>query len=299
MISTVSEVEYRSSLGTTFRIGGDSPTDYLLHPVFLHFAMMCIAMLAVLDRDGATGPGTGWQMPLIWLIVAVACFLGAIVLSALLSALPRRMIGRRRFTPLILLPLVALAELLRAGMMFLLQAEAWPQMPDLLADFARSMIVVLILDVMHALYVVPLHPLARTEPDQTPEEAPEEPAPPENVTPDAPQSAAPEITIADRRYLITDIQWIRTEDHYLNVVSTKGRSLLRAKLSDLQALQDGKIGMQVNRSQWVAFAAVAEVVEEPGGQINLRLVTGDDATVARSRRLMFRQMMQAWKQQEA
>lgn len=162
---------------------------------------------------------------------------------------------------------------------------------------------VLILDVMHALYVVPLHPLARagsgtgTRLVADPQPALEAPAP-DMAEPAPGGPIVPEISIADRRYAVEEILWIRTEDHYLNVVTARGRSLLRAKLSDLQALQDGKIGMQVNRSQWVAFAAISEVVEEAGGQITLHLVTGDDASVARSRRIMFRQMLQAWRNRQ-
>lgn len=299
MLSTVSEIEYRSTLGTAFQVGGDSAAEYLLHPVFLQFAVLSLSILAVMDHGGAMAQPIGWQALLIWLAMAVTGLVGGIGLMALLAALPRGMVGRRRFTPLILLPLVALAELVRAALTLALQAGDWPQMPELMADFARSAIIVLILDVMHALYVVPLHPLANagTAERPTPAEASaEDAAPPEQPPTEAPRHPAPEIVIAERRFGIDEILWIRTEDHYLNVVTARGRSLLRAKLSDLQALQDGTIGMQVNRSQWVAFAAIAEVLEETGGQVTLRLSTGDDASVARSRRIMFRQMRQAWRQ---
>lgn len=301
VFSSASEVEYRSTLGTAFQVGGDSAADYLLHPVFLHFALLCLAILAVLDHGAVSGPAMGWQVPLIWLAVALAGLVGAVLLMALLAALPRRIVGRRRFTPLILLPIVALAEVVRASIMVVLQVSGWPPLPELLVDFARNATVVLILDAMHALYVVPLHPLARRNAElarQTPDMPEDGSASPVEEAAAAPRDVIPEITIADRRYSVDEILWIRTEDHYLNVVSASGRSLLRAKLSDLQVLQDGKIGMQVNRSQWVAFAAITEIVEETGGQITLRLVTGDDASVARSRRIMFRQMMQTWRQRQ-
>lgn len=302
LFSPVSEVEYRSTLGTAFWVGGDSAADYLLHPVFLHFSLLCLAVLAVLDYGAVSGPAIGWQVPLIWLAVALAGLVGAVLLTALLASLPRRVIGRRRFTPLILLPIVALAEVVRASVMVALQVSGWPPLPELLADFTRNVIIVLILDAMHALYVVPLHPLARTnaEPDRQTQVIPEDEDETlhEEAVP-APRAATPEITIADRRYVVSELLWIRTEDHYLNVVSAGGRSLLRAKLSDLHMLQDGKIGMQVNRSQWVAFAAIETVQDDTGGQVTLRLITGDDVTVARSRRIMFRQMMQAWRQQRS
>lgn len=303
--STVSEFEYRSTLGTAFWVGGDSAADYLLHPVFLQFALLCLAVLALLDQGGGLGLLVGWQVPLIWLTVAVAVFVAGLFMMSVLAMLPRRIVGRRRFTPLILLPLVALGETVRAGMLMALGAGDWPALPDLMADFARGAVVVLILDVMHTLYVVPLHPLARRAPPPprpakaVPVEtnAADGAAPMEPVEPT--QIAIPEIRIAERSFAVEDILWIRTEDHYLNVVTPKGRSLLRAKLSDLQALQDGTIGLQVNRSQWVAFSAIAEVREEAGGQLVLRLVTGDDASVARSRRIMFKQMHQAWRQRRA
>lgn len=299
--STVSGFEYRSTLGTTFWVGGDSAADYLLHPVFLQFALLCLAVLALLDQGGGVDLLVGWQVPLVWLAVAVAGLLGGLSMMALLSALPRWIVGRRRFTPLILLPLVALGEAVRAGLVVMLGAGDWPTTPEVMADFARSAVVILILDVVHVLYVVPLHPLARTVPDALPEpvaeraaeavEGPEETAPP--------RAASREIRIAERSFALDEILWIRTEDHYLNVVTAKGRSLLRAKLSELKDLQDGKVGVQVNRSHWVSFGAIAEVRNDAGGQIILRLVTGDDATVARSRRIMFRQMHHAWQQRRS
>lgn len=297
----MSDVEYRSTLGRDFRVGGDSAAEYLLHPVFLQFALLCVALLALLDQSGGTGPSLGWQVLLIWLATAGTALMSGILLMAVLSALPRRVVGRRRYTPLVLVPVVAVAELVKVALSVALLAGDWPPPPALVADFAQSLTVALILDVMHALYVVPLHPLARTGANITPapqsEPVPSLPADTEPETAVA-RPIVPEITIADRRYALDEILWIRTEDHYLNVVSAKGRSLLRAKLSDLHILQDGTIGMQVNRSQWVAFAAITEIVEEAGGQITLRLVTGDDAGVARSRRIMFRQMMQVWRQRQ-
>lgn len=294
--STVSGFEYRSTLGTAFWVGGDSAAEYLLHPVFLQFALLSLAVLALLDPGLGAGDLIGWQVPLIWLSVAVAGLIGAVALMAALAGLPKRMLGSRRFTPLLLLPLVALGEVVRAGMIVLLGADDWPGMPALLAGFGRMALVVLILDVMHALYVVPLHPLARKEPVRVPEvpDAVEEAAEPETAV-DVAGVTTEEVRIADRTFALDEILWIRTEDHYLNVVTAKGRSLLRAKLSELQALQDGTAGLQVNRSHWVAFAAIREVQDAAGGQILLRLVTGDDTTVARSRRIMFRQMLQAWR----
>lgn len=297
--STLPEVEYRSTLGNAYRVGGDSAAEYLLHPVFLQFAVLCLALLVLLDQSSDMAPSLVWQVPLIWLATASTALLAGIVLVRLLSSLPRRMGRRRRYTPLILLPVVAVAELVRVVLSVGLQAGDWPPLPEVMAGFARIAVIALILDVMHALYVVPLHPLARVvgNSDSGPLPTPDMPLP-DTAQLATDSRAIPDLTIGDRRYAQDDILWIRTEDHYLHVVSVGGSSRLRAKLSDLQALQDGRIGMQVNRSQWVAFAAITEIREEANGQITLRLVTGDDATLARSRRIMFRQMMQAWRQRQ-
>jgi DNA-binding LytR/AlgR family response regulator len=75
--------------------------------------------------------------------------------------------------------------------------------------------------------------------------------------------------------------------------------MLRAKLSDLDVLHDGRHGIQINRSQWVSFAAIASVVDEENGQVTLNLVNGDSATVSRTRRLVFMQLYNSHRARQA
>jgi len=174
------------------------------------------------------------------------------------------------------------------------------------------MMVIMLIDVMHVLYVVPNHPLASllpfgqsapvpVSPSGMREASSDQPHAPVYETPSEPvaelaQERAESVTegevvrIADRSFAIGDIQSIRTEDHYLNVVTRMSRSMLRAKLSDLDLLHDGRHGVQINRSQWVSFAAIESVTDEENGQVTLHLVNGDSATVSRTRRLVFMQL---------
>lgn len=70
------------------------------------------------------------------------------------------------------------------------------------------------------------------------------------------------------------------QDHYLEVVTTRGRDLILLRFSDALDELDGYDGMQVHRSHWVARSAVTEA--RRNGQ-RLLLVTSDGAEVPVSR----------------
>ena len=74
--------------------------------------------------------------------------------------------------------------------------------------------------------------------------------------------------------------------------------MLRAKLSDVASLHEGRHGVQINRSQWVSFAAITAATEEDNGQVTLQLVGGDGATVSRTRRLIFLQLYNAYRSRQ-
>lgn len=310
---TVSQAEVISTFGTSFWVRSDSAVDYVLHPVFLRFVMLSIGVYALMDQSNEAQILVGWQHPVMWLATALTVISGLIVLGGWALQLHRRGILRRVYTPFLMLPIIILAEVTEQSVLQLLQAGDWKTLPQTLTDLTRDMMVIMLFDVMHALYVVPNHPRASldatgqadAEPVGQVHKQAAQPVPPttagaqeapvlEKVTDASDRtegSAEGEtIRIADRSFPIGDIQSIRTEDHYLNVVTRASRSMLRAKLSDLGALHDGRHGVQINRSQWVSFAAIASVIDEDNGQVTLHLANGDSATVSRTRRLVFMQL---------
>ncbi|NBE09087.1 LytTR family DNA-binding domain-containing protein [Paragemmobacter ruber] len=299
-----------------------------MHPVFLRFAILCVGIHALLDESHATDRLIGWQLPVLWLSMALAVILGYVLIGGWMLHLFRKRHVRRLYTPFILLPIVMIAEMTRQGVVVLLQAGDWLPVPIFLMSVTQDFLVLLLMDMMHVQFVVPQHPLAQVEQQaETPAPAgsrqqspPVEAARPQEMRQAVPSSGEPDrlpgdatseppvapdafadrtiVRIADRVFTISEIQSVRTEDHYLNVVTRTARSMVRAKLSDVAALHDGRYGVQVNRSQWVAFSAIASVRDEENGQITLELVNGDSATVSRTRRLMFMQLFNTQRARE-
>lgn len=323
---TVSHAQVISTFGSSFWIPTDSAADYILHPVFLRFSMLCIGIYALLDQGDDAQRLMGWQLPVMWLAMAMSVITGYVVLGGWTLHLHRRGWLRRIYTPFLLFPIVLIAEATEQSVVFLLQAGDFKPIPQMLMDLTRDMMVIMLMDIMHVQFVVTNHPLGSRRPpgqsqtahledweeiDITPSVrrvmaepvaaptasagvtlAPRDAAVPLAATEEPEATVAPStvVRIADRSFSLADIQSVRTEDHYLNVVTRTARSMLRAKLSDIAALHDGRFGVQINRSQWVAFSAIAGIKDEDNGQVTLNLVNGDSATVSRTRRLMFMQL---------
>jgi len=297
-----------SAFGTSFWIAVDSAEDYLLDPAFLRFALICLSIRALLEQGDDVRLLQGWQVPVLWMMIGLASVLLLVVMIALLRLLSRAGAGRRPYTPIIFVPLVVVGEYVTQGVIGVFQEGYSKPFEMVLMDLVRDMLVLVMFDAFHALYVAPVHPLAHSgetrktppsvavlaEPQTQPVTAAADlPEPEEDGAEEA--SAGPEletVRIGERVFPLAELVAVRTEDHYLNVITRNGRSMLRAKLSDVEALHSGRHGVQINRSHWVAFAAISAMREERNGQIVLDLTNGDSATVARSRRLVFLQLYQ-------
>ena len=70
----------------------------------------------------------------------------------------------------------------------------------------------------------------------------------------------------------TDLVYIKSEDHYLEVHTTVGSSLIKMRFSDAVA-ELGDRGIQVHRSYWVATRHVTRSVRN--GKRTLLRLTGD------------------------
>ena len=74
---------------------------------------------------------------------------------------------------------------------------------------------------------------------------------------------------------------ISVADHYVEVVTTKGRDLILLRLSDAMGETQGANGMQVHRSHWVALDQVA-AAKRQGDRAILTMSDGRDIPVSRS-----------------
>lgn len=82
---------------------------------------------------------------------------------------------------------------------------------------------------------------------------------------------------------------VSAQDHYLEIVCSEDKHLLRGRLRDALLLLAERDGVQVHRSHWVARQHIQKVVNE-GRDTRLVLTDGTELPVARSRVQSIRQL---------
>lgn len=80
-----------------------------------------------------------------------------------------------------------------------------------------------------------------------------------------------------------EIWAITVRDHYVDVLTDKGKSSLLMRFSDAIDEADGVPGAQVHRSHWVAWQGVRSVCRE-GGKVILHMKNGHQIPVSRNNR---------------
>lgn len=180
--------------------------------------------------------------------------------------------------------------------------------------YIRTGIVLICFDIFHGRFVAPQHPTyippdvapqpdanALASGDGAPVEAKEseqdETLSVQNVTPPAPNAVEPtdkplskgpmQIEIAKTKINACSILWMKSEDHYLNIQMTDRNVMLRGKMRAAVSKLGDDFGIQINRSFWVAFAAIQTVDEKPSGHIELHLEDNTVQRIASTRSLIF------------
>lgn len=311
---TVSSLKLKSVDGTGFSIGADSFSDYFLHPVFLRFFFAAIAIYMLVDDGLYARDASLWKVAALWLGVVASTLLWFWMGFELLRLARRRGLAVTLYTPVVLVPMVVVIELAGQFADRMVANLPWQGIDAMTEAVVLNIAVILVFDILHAHYVVPVHPngaVAQAQPGagaapavahkvQVTRRAEDAAAPSteaEDDDPPAPVAASiPKIgpvttllRVGTKQIDMEEILMVRTEDHYLGIVTRTGKTLQRAKLSDLPELHASRLGMQINRSVWVAFAAIREMTENDRGQITLKLVTGDEEVVAKPRVFAFRQ----------
>lgn len=297
--------EIRFADGKRYFVAPAPVSEFLLDPVFLKFFLSCLLIYGLLDWDVAaeTARQMGFATIVLWAIVAAISLVWFATVLAVLRLLWRHGWVRVIYTPFITLTIFAVTAV--ATHVFLnglgspLSSDGWVD------ELVRDMIVIVIMDVMFGSFVAPLHPVFITTKGAGAEAAPKVatatvPAtPPEMAEADQGAADAEEaqempVRIGTEEVLPSDLIYIRAEDHYLRVVTTRRRILTRGRLSDALANLDFRRGLQVNRSTWVAFSAIETVGEDDKGILSLTLTGGESERVAQSRRIAFQTAMAAW-----
>ncbi len=85
-----------------------------------------------------------------------------------------------------------------------------------------------------------------------------------------------------------DLICLRAQDHYIEVMTTRGRATVLMRLSDAERDLAGLAGLRVHRSWWVNLDHVADFVRTEGGGMDLTLSNGQVIPVARGQRAALR-----------
>ncbi len=81
------------------------------------------------------------------------------------------------------------------------------------------------------------------------------------------------------------------QDHYVNVVTYKGKQLILMRLIDAVDELKGLDEIQIHRSYWVAKNAVANV-KKSNGKMIIKIKNGDELPVSRSRQKAVKSALQ-------
>lgn len=301
--------EIRFADGKRYWVAPAPVSEFLLNPVFLKFFLSCLLIYGLLDGNGAAEAARkfGFATIVLWAMIGCVSFVWFAVVLAALRLLWRRGLVRVVYTPFVTLTLFVVTA--TATHLVLNGFAGWRSLSDAvwLDDLVRDMIVVVIMDILFGSFVAPLHPIFLSHPSGQPDAEPMVAATgvqtvvaptPATVTPEAgaerivPQDAV--VRIGTEEIVPAELIYIRAEDHYLRVVTTRRRILTRGRLSDALALLDFRLGIQVNRSTWVAFAAIEAVEDDGKGIQSLTLLGGETERVAQSRRIAFQTAMTGW-----
>lgn len=106
------------------------------------------------------------------------------------------------------------------------------------------------------------------------------------------------ITIADRTFMLKDLLYVETEEHYLHFHTRHGDHLVRARMKDLLAQMNDEDGIQAHRSFWVSKGAISTLVRHKRGD-QLTLIDGTRIPVARARAAQVRAWMADHQQRKA
>lgn len=105
----------------------------------------------------------------------------------------------------------------------------------------------------------------------------------------APEAGAPEASRRRERARLLDrlplnqrgpLLYLSMQDHYVDVHTDKGGTLLLMRLADAITETEGVDGLQIHRSHWVAIAAVKGSSKD-GGKLVLEMADGAELPVSR------------------
>lgn len=303
-----------SSDGSSFETSASTASEYILNHVFMIFLILCVILYASVMEPSETVElalpahmmiwAAVFMSSMIWLLIGV--WANVVLVDA----------GYAKFicVPVILLPMLFANVYMIEFVLVQLSATYEDAFGSKLEFYIRTGIVLICFDIIHGRFVAPQHP-TYISPDLAPQsdvnalvsgdgagvpakESEQDATISEtNVTSPAPDRGEPtdkpfntgslQIEIARTKINVCSILWRKSEDHYLIIQMTDRNVMLRGKLRAAVSKLGDDIGIQINRSFWVAFAAIQTVDEKPSGHIELHLEDNTVQRIASTRSLIF------------
>lgn len=322
--STVSIFSVRFSDGGTFQISVKSASEYLLDSSFVRFLFLCILLYGVLLHREDVAQLEAYNQVMLWIVMFVVTA-GWILFSAGLNVyLVSRGFVSFVFTPFIIIPMVPINIFAAGFVAEYLGAEYWLTFPEIVGPIAQNIVAAVCFDILHGRYVAPTHP-AYVRADRRLTASADRPkgqfgqvvaAPDQNVVEDENDPAASEtqvaevdttpatapseffVTISGQRLDIRELVYVRSEDHYLKIQQVHSSKLLRGKLKETVTQLNQRLGIQINRSVWIAFASVKRVDENKAGYLEVTLTEDTKFKITNSRKMMFLQNYEHFRDQQ-
>ena len=301
-----------SSSGHAFYTRAVSASQYVLDPVFIQFILLSIALYSslMLAMDipiaaqfilsGAGVVATFFSLALVITIyIAVAFSFGL----------------KTIYTPILLIPMQLLNTVFFEYILHLFEQNTADSFNSMWEIALRTFIIIICLDIFRAKFVAPLHSLyipteqfedetarvgSTSSPVAAPMAAPESAPAVEHVSTtakpqvaldpkieDAANAVRSVLKVGSKSFDINTLQFIRSEDHYLVVQHGDQSTMVRGKLRDIEAQIGVSYGVQVNRSAWVAYSAIASINEPSNGTLEILLKDDTVARVSKARRVFF------------
>lgn len=282
--------------GSVMWLRTDSVSEIVLNPVFLKFLALCVLLGGLLDRGGTdVALIAPTQVLLLWLVLGFEAFIWFFVVAKGIRALSLRGMIDSVYSPLLTLPMLLVTETSTMVIIGSMRDTFEANFEVLFNAVLRDVVVLVVFDILFSSYVVHRHPAFSPVPVniRTREKAKTstvlkeslevsndfdseisldmKPSPldaceisemrsinveSENATMEIKALKRKEVRVGSHILDQSEIVLLRSEDHYVTIVTTKRKLLARAKLSNVISNLESHFGVQISRSCWVSFKGV-------------------------------------------
>lgn len=302
--------------GTAGWVKEESGFDFVFNHIFIKYALICLTIVFLLQHRADALETKAWEFGLVWVNITITVLLWFAFVSKVVIFLKKRGISRAIYTPLVSVPCVFATEMTMQVTMHYITGDAFEISRQTVQYLVQSMCAVMLFDILFGNFVAHAHPMIETEdvrsqrisaqadtvtPAEQPEPTPLSQVPSAQPLMAAPKSKAPAAPIVEspalkaepfshqivdfngERFVSSSIVSLQIEDHYLRVDTGERNTLIRYKLSTAASQMNPELGLQINRSVWVARSAIKDVRRTQSYGLQMTLENEKSYQVSRSR----------------